>query len=510
MTAKNSSTDSSRVLKIEQDPRTEVECHIFLEDGAHNELYANGGHQVPLAVWYRLSRDGKVLHNVDPAQVHIQLFDRETGCPLVGEWHWSTEKFCTTFLDRKEGETGSKPDDQVGYVKRMVYVSHEMNLEGEGSVLVDARAFWIDPATPHRAFIGRTESPVRVHWRKGYLLAASDLQFSAPQVVRHPGQLDDDARSSSGPDTRGIDNLWRSANIYVTFKDSSMSILKWDVPSTYSGIYTTRRYGHYETAAYIWPYEGKSGTETQTGTIYLWFPSPDGCQTRTTEFQPGNGLVITLVTYVRLDAEVYNDLPHGDDKITIYDNFGSATTLFLNEIIPNKWTDITKSPNPFSPTAIQDAPNRLTSRSTGYSRLRNYYLGYANNVGYARNAGSDGIPCDGGPGNGAEYAIMLTPYSTTTGLPWSGFYGQIINSAIGWCDWVVYFGDPDPNYPPWIFDFYPAWNADGFCLATNVPGLGYNYLRVDFGELFGAGDPMALASTGTADDFFVWCFEPKW
>ncbi|WP_157664472.1 hypothetical protein [Bordetella genomosp. 9] len=50
MTAKNSSTDISHLLKKDEVPRTEVDCHIFLEDGAHNVLYDGFCLEVPRGV----------------------------------------------------------------------------------------------------------------------------------------------------------------------------------------------------------------------------------------------------------------------------------------------------------------------------------------------------------------------------------------------------------------------------------------------------------------------------
>ncbi|PMS18332.1 hypothetical protein C0Z18_17295 [Trinickia dabaoshanensis] len=481
-----------------------IECYVSIEVDAHNVICANGVHQVVLSVWYKFSRDGAAVPGVGKENVKIELVNQETGLPLGGyaEWLSSEQEGYSRFFERREGELGSKPGDAAGYVQAKVYVSHALRREGEGAMLVGARVFVSDPQTPEVAYIGRSEHGVCVHWRSMDQLGWESFQASDPVVISHPGELDDGFRASGEYYNAGSGNLWRSANIYIKFKDPNKSVSKWDYsPSNSYNIYSTRRYGYYETAAYIWPFEGKFGDEFQDGTVDLWFPS--GFESYTTSFQPGSGFVITLVSYVRLNYPVYSDdsASYYNDAITIHDELGSPIELYLNQIIPNRWIDIKKPNNEFSAIVLGNGQNQLSGRSNVYGRMKNYQYGYAWQ--HSDSAADSTIKCDGSSSGDIGYAFIVGNAGNQNGSLWNGRMGWNFCSpgdTDNYGDRLVYCNCDGSAV---IMNYYPVWDCHGFCIAY-AGQTGFMKGGVSGSHV------MWISGSGDFEDRFVWCFEPKW
>lgn len=507
-----------------------IDCHIYLEDTTCNVLHANGGHQVPLSVFYKifLEEDGSPSAESDktPEKVQIELFNLETGQPLNLEgWKWSWEEGCTTPLAREASEVGSKPENETGYVKRTVYLSHEISREGQGSVLVGARIHFRDPEEKRTLSVGPSVQGVRVHWLAMKIYGWEAFQASAPVPSAHTGQKPDNWRGSNTNDQSDekIENLWRAAHVFIKFKDESKSVTRLEISHlAETWPYARRAFGYYQTDAYIWSFASPPQGEQQRWIFFNW---PSDLESYSVAFNPGNGFVITLVTYVNIFHPVHEDIEWLNapsfDVITVYDENDTPITLYLNGYIPNKWTDVLNNrsdhsgDNNFSAVIIGNAPNRLSQRSVSDAVMKN--LQYKDKFVKADRKppeGDDEFPyfiCNADEPWTFSFAVKpLDNNSYQRGhinIPAAldNSDGNMKSTEISG---RIYFTWSLDNAAAITYRFSPVWDKDGFCISMKAPpafGDKYVYVIADT-----PSGPYLFASLYPySGDSSVWFFEPK-
>jgi hypothetical protein len=341
--------------------RNYIDCHICLDDAIGNVVCANGNHQLALTVYYRLVADetpGPVDHVKSQPAIEISLIDQKTGYPLgerAGGWTWSTKRSIYNLTaERKPGEAGSRPEELTGYTRMTVYLSHALVHEHEESTLVGVIACCRD--APEKQ--GRSVQGVRVFRRPAKSYSTRDFTVSAPQTLGNPE--DDIYQWSNDADYR---NCWRYAHYFIQFTDPKKSVLKVEYnsrsPETATVPYVQRRICLYETSAYIWPFEAPPVGQRN---VKFDLTLPDSTQKEVDlSFDQDKGFVITIVTCLNpsLPSSQEPDSLNPSGSITVYDEQGTASYLFLNQIIPPNWAEI--NAGTFAP--LSDYPTQLSPLS---------------------------------------------------------------------------------------------------------------------------------------------------
>lgn len=485
-----------------------IDCHIGLEDGSHNVLRANGGHQVALSVWYKVISDEtgeSAVRNQAQENARISLFNVETGLPLEvdGGWRWSMEEVCTFPLERRESERGSQPADEAGYAKKKVYLTHTEDWEKDGAVLVGVQISSFDPES-YGLVTGRSVHGVRVHRLPRTTFNWTDFTVTGPVIVH--GSVDEDADYHWDADS-DYGNLWRAVNFTITFKSPSKAVTSVEYSNdNYSGVYSTRRRNLYEVSGYVWPPNIQG--ESQEETLRIWFAN--GYQDKTIRFNPGKGFVITLLCFVKASAYPLEDFDGNmySNKVIVYDEETSATTLYLDQRIPYLWTrilgNVDESGKPFSPHILSDVDTpRLPAKTVKETKIINSQYGYAD------------PNCEKG-----QYLLTNDGFSEDRkGKFLVSYVSDAVNVKIQgylcegpWMDVTVQTTedhDHDVHVISWDsyapFYLYPKWDHDGFCLS--VWAFKFGRRSVKAGEDSNNHNWYASAWNETRERY-IWTFRP--
>jgi hypothetical protein len=330
---------------------------------------------------------------------------------------------------------------------------------------------------------------------------------------QHTGQEPDNYRGSSSGFS-GEDNQWRSANIYIKFKDQSKSITKWAYTPTdpNNPIFAKRRYGFYETVAYIWPYDATLiGTIVKKTITLAW---PQGDQTREIDVSYENGIPITIVSYVALNTYVSDDTNFNySDQLAITDGEGGGTTrnYCLNTQIPNQWLTINNAFStppangeslPVAPWPVildnSNPPSGIVRESAFLKNVSvtdgSHVWGSMSNWWYKNGTGTtsaDHMFLDNNTGGGKNRYAWIVTDAKVYMLP-HYWYGGVSGN------YYKMYG-VGPGYVPAYFD--PAWDVGGFCFLIHAANANY---------IAGISDNFVACALNSAtdDNSFVWYFVP--
>lgn len=263
--------------------------------------------------------------------------------------------------------------------------------------------------------------------------------------------------------------MYRVAHYTIRFKPSIhpnkhvVTVQHGNGQNDSNAIFSTRRAHFYETSAYVWCFDGVQDQRTQN--VGLWFPGD--YQSKPVQYLDAGGFTVTIVCYVKTSTSPYDDTAGGmNPLVTITDESKWPTSLYLNQVIPNKWTSIKNDAGGFSQTLLTKAPNPVTQRSLNTFRLKNLRYGL--------------VFCEDLGGFDIDYNFdCYGPYSTfKSGGGWNTnmtqWYVQLSNSWSGVSFHVAHDSDYDHKmFAGGMADvfLYPHWDSDSFCV-TLAAGFG--------------------------------------
>lgn len=444
-----------------------IDCHVAIENGGGNVVYANGNHQVALTVWFKLQAvdESTCLESSEDfieRIAHISLVDLEKDVPFESEQGWAQSpvaKQWSTYVERRQGEYGSKPEDESGYIKKTIYLSHALNYEGGSKDLVGVQVF-IPASHLGEDVLATSNEGIRIYREPVRKYLWMDFVVE-PQTV----SIDDSSYYWGNGDN--YRNLWRSRNYTVKFNPNTYpnkKVSRVDYSSGYpvgSGrIYSTRMNEFYEIDGYIWPFNGAQNQ--REATILLSFPGNTVYQQFT--FSDGGGFTITLASFVKTSTwpvdDSVNEAMNTSTEVTVYDEKGTQIYLYLNQVIPTSWKAIRNDQDSFSTKLLgNDNSNTVVSKVVKTFSWRNGSGGYMfptygdendENSSYLANCG-----------NGAASYYRQAAFGTNQAqVQIQDTLGRWHYISMWTHDGKVFAVNDASNWT-----FYPKWDVNGFCIS---------------------------------------------